>query len=53
MVVIIAVEDDDRFFPIYNPSLNVRKEVIDEYPGIVDVFAPISARSWIAKPCGN
>jgi osmoprotectant transport system substrate-binding protein len=39
-----VLEDDERFFPVYNPSLNVRKEVIDEYPDIVDVFAPISEK---------
>ena len=37
-----VLEDDERFFPFYNPSLNVRKDVIDEYPGIADVLAPIS-----------
>lgn len=36
------LEDDKRFFPIYNPSLSVRDEVASEYPGISDVFAPIS-----------
>jgi osmoprotectant transport system substrate-binding protein len=38
------LEDDEQFFPIYNPSLNVRQETIDEYPGIADVFAPISEK---------
>ena len=36
------LEDDERFFPIYNPSLTVREEVMDEYPGISEVFAPIT-----------
>jgi osmoprotectant transport system substrate-binding protein len=36
------LEDDKQFFPIYNPSLTVREEVMNEYPGISDVFAPIS-----------
>jgi osmoprotectant transport system substrate-binding protein len=49
-----VLEDDDRFFPVYNLSLNVRKEVIEKYRGIVDVSAPISEKlDWIAKPCGN
>ena len=38
------LEDDKRFFPIYNPSLSVREEVMDEHPGIADVFAPISEK---------
>jgi osmoprotectant transport system substrate-binding protein len=36
------LEDDRQFFPIYNPSLTVREETIDDYPGISDVFAPIT-----------
>jgi len=36
------LEDDKRFFPIYSPSLSVREEVMDEHPGISEVFAPIS-----------
>ncbi len=36
------LEDDRQFFPIYNPSLTVREEIIDDYPGISDVFAPIT-----------
>jgi osmoprotectant transport system substrate-binding protein len=39
-----VIEDDKSFFPIYNPSLNVRKEVIDEYPQIKKIFAPISKK---------
>ncbi|MCV2393103.1 glycine betaine ABC transporter substrate-binding protein [Actinotalea sp. M2MS4P-6] len=38
-----VLEDDQSFFPIYNPAPNVRKEAMDEYPAIADVFAPISA----------
>lgn len=37
-----VLEDDLAFFPIYNPSPNVREEIVEEYPGIIDVFAPIS-----------
>ena len=32
------------FFPIYNPALNVRKDVIEEYPQIAELFAPISEK---------
>jgi osmoprotectant transport system substrate-binding protein len=38
------VEDDKNFFPIYNPALNVRKDVIEEYPQIAKLFAPISKK---------
>ena len=38
------LKDDKQFFPIYNPSLTVRKEVMDQYPEIADVFAPIAEK---------
>lgn len=38
------LKDDKNFFPIYNPSLNVSEEVLDEYPGIAEVFAPVSRK---------
>jgi len=37
-----VLEDDQNFFPFYNPSLNVRQEVMVQRPGISDLFAPIS-----------
>ncbi len=36
------IEDDEKFFPNYNPALNMRREVMEQYPGIEEVFAPIS-----------
>ena len=38
------IEDDKSFFPIYNPALNVRKEVIEKNPQIAKLFAPISKK---------
>ncbi len=38
------VEDDKNFFPIYNPVLTVREDVMKEYPQIADLFAPISKK---------
>jgi glycine betaine/choline ABC-type transport system substrate-binding protein len=39
---LMLLEDDKNFFPVYNPSLTVREETMDQYPGISDVFAPIT-----------
>lgn len=39
-----VLEDDKQFFGAYNPSLTVRKEIMDENPGIANVFAPISEK---------
>ena len=36
------LKDDKGFFPIYNPSLTVREQTMDEYPGISEVFDPIT-----------
>ena len=39
-----VLEDDKQFFPIYNPSLVVRKEVMDDFPEIADIFVPITQK---------
>ncbi|MDP9427298.1 MAG: glycine betaine ABC transporter substrate-binding protein [Actinomycetota bacterium] len=38
-----VIEDDKKFFPVYNPALNVRQEIYDEYGEQLDqVFTPIA-----------
>lgn len=37
-----VLEDDLGFFPPFNGSLNVRAEVLEQYPQIEELFAPIS-----------
>ncbi len=39
-----VLEDDKHVFPIYNQSLTVSEEVMDQYPEIAKVFAPISEK---------
>ena len=39
-----VLEDDKNFFPIYNPSLCVNKKVLEEYPQIEKIFAPINEK---------
>jgi osmoprotectant transport system substrate-binding protein len=36
------LEDDKDFFAVYNPSLNIRKTTLDQYPQLEKVFTPIS-----------
>jgi osmoprotectant transport system substrate-binding protein len=36
------LEDDQQFFPVYNPAPVVRKEVLDKYSEIADVLNPIA-----------
>ena len=38
------VEDPKGFFPLYNPALNVRKDVIEENPQLEKLFTPISKK---------
>ena len=38
-----VLEDDLEFHPTYLPALNVRQEVLDENPGLADLFAPVAA----------
>lgn len=38
------LEDDENFFAFYNPSLNMRKETLKQYPELEDLFAPISKK---------
>jgi len=37
-----VLEDDEQFFASYLPSLNVRSEVLEEHPGLEELFAPLS-----------
>lgn len=38
---LVVLEDNLNFFPIYNPCVLVREEVLEEYPEIVDILAPL------------
>lgn len=40
---LLVLEDDQAFFPVYEPSLNVRQDVFDANPGLADLFAPVAA----------
>jgi osmoprotectant transport system substrate-binding protein len=39
-----VIDDDKNFFPIYNPSLNVRAEVYAKYPKLGPMFKLISLK---------
>ena len=38
---LVVLQDDQRFFPVYNLATVVRGEVLDAYPQIEDVLAPL------------
>lgn len=37
-----VLEDDKYFFPVYNISVCVRKDVLEQYPEIEEIMAPIA-----------
>jgi osmoprotectant transport system substrate-binding protein len=37
-----VLEDDKNFFPIYNLSIVVRKEILDKYPELEEILEPIT-----------
>lgn len=39
-----VLEDDRKFFPAYNVSVVVRREVLDEHPQIKELFAPVAEK---------
>ncbi|MQA73981.1 MAG: glycine/betaine ABC transporter substrate-binding protein [Solirubrobacterales bacterium] len=38
-----VLEDDQRFFAVYNPALNVRAEVLEQNPQLAELFNPLAA----------
>ena len=39
---LVVIEDDQIFFPIYNPSVTVRAEVVEAHPELRDLFAEVA-----------
>ena len=35
---LVVLEDDEEFFPVYQPSVNVREELYEEFPELEDLF---------------
>ncbi|MDQ3658083.1 MAG: glycine/betaine ABC transporter substrate-binding protein [Actinomycetota bacterium] len=36
------LEDDEDFFAVYNPSLTIKQQTLEQYPQVRELFAPIS-----------
>jgi len=39
---LVVLEDDKQFFTAYNPSVSVRREVLQEHRAITDVLGPVA-----------
>lgn len=40
----VSLEDDKNYFPSYNPSPVVRKDVLEKYPELKEIFKPLSEK---------
>jgi len=38
---LVVLDDDLNFFPVYNPAVLIRAEILEEYPEIADILAPL------------
>ena len=38
------LEDDKAFFAVYNPSLTMQRQTLENYPQLRDIFAPIAEK---------
>ena len=41
---LVVLQDDKAYFPVYNPSVVLRKETLDAYPELAKIFAPLSQK---------
>lgn len=41
---LVVLEDDKTYFPVYNPSVVLRKETLDAHPELAKIFAPLSQK---------
>ena len=41
---LVNLEDDKNFFPVYNPAVVIRKEVLDSHPEIRDILGPLGEK---------
>ena len=41
---LVNLEDDKQFFPVYNAAPVVRQDVLDKYPDIADILAPLAEK---------
>ena len=41
---LVVLEDDEDFFPVYNPAVTIREDVYQQHPQLGDLFADIASR---------
>ncbi len=40
----VVLEDDQKYFPVYNPAPVVKKEVVEKYPELEKIFLPLAEK---------
>ncbi|MFP4284645.1 MAG: glycine betaine ABC transporter substrate-binding protein, partial [Desulfovermiculus sp.] len=40
----VTLEDDKNYFPTYNPSPVIRKDALEKYPELKEIFQPLSEK---------
>lgn len=40
----VVLEDDQKYFPVYNPAPVVKKETAEKYPELEKIFAPLAEK---------
>jgi osmoprotectant transport system substrate-binding protein len=41
---LVTLEDDKGFFPVYNPAIVIRREVIEQHPDVPELLNPIARK---------
>lgn len=41
---LVVLQDDKQFFPVYNLSFCIRKDVLDKYPRLETILTPLAAK---------
>lgn len=41
---LVVLEDDKKFFPVYNPAISIRADIATKYPDIEKVFTPLNEK---------
>ncbi|GGO90431.1 glycine betaine ABC transporter substrate-binding protein [Wenjunlia tyrosinilytica] len=41
---LVVLEDDKKFFPVYQPALTLKKGTLEKYPALKKIFAPLAEK---------
>ncbi|WP_435271454.1 glycine betaine ABC transporter substrate-binding protein [Streptomyces sp. 1222.5] len=41
---LVVLQDDKHFFPVYQPALTLKQEMLKKYPALEEIFAPLAEK---------